>query len=259
MVGIFDTGIGGLSVLFYLRKMGFEEDILYFSDNNHFPYCEKDHKDRKIFALKIATFLQDKGATLISIGCNTISSFAKDIISNKLVIPHLDVISCGICRLEKLSLPRILVLGSEVTCSSKIYSKTLETSNKIFQVNEIPMTKLIYKIEREFNNVKKEYIKQLIDEIRMPDVDIVVLGCTHFSHFKSYFKSTISPRAIIVDPSFELAQSIMKLRSTNQNNTNCDMNNFIFHTGPKHSIVQVIKNRIIGKVYLDKVKLNKWK
>jgi|GEM_PF-3456030 len=260
-IGIFDTGIGGLAVLLHLRNLGFQGKIMYFNDDGRFPYGEKDPEERLGYALEVAQFLQDKASQSISISCNTVVTFAKDAIAKRLNINPFDVISAAINNVKSLEpseAAKILVIGSKVTCSSKIYSSNIlnNDTNTQQQVFEVPFNDLIYTIEDNIDSITHQDIQSVVHQtIHTINPDVLVLACSHYSLVGHYFRS-LYPNINIIDPTFELAKQLLN-HATSKNNGQTQSNaNIIFYTGKDDGILTVLNSKGIDNLITEKVHWN---
>ena len=175
-IGVFDSGIGGLTVLKELLDKYPNNTYYYFGDNINIPYGTKTKYELTILSSKIIDFLILKEVDLIIIACGTISSNIYFDLKQKYNIPIYDIISPTIEYLNNSNYQKIGVLATEMTVKSQIFNQI----NK--EIYQIPCPKLVPLIEDnlDYTDVLAEYLKQL------PKVDTIVLGCTHYPVFEKY-------------------------------------------------------------------------
>ena len=125
-IGLFDSGVGGLTVARAIARRLPKEDILYFGDTAHLPYGEKSPDSIRKFSLEIANHLIKKGAKIIVIACNSASAIAYEFLSENLDVPVFNVIDPIIQELEKYKSQNIGIWGTRATINSNVYQKKTE-------------------------------------------------------------------------------------------------------------------------------------
>lgn len=214
-IGLFDSGIGGISVVNELEKINPNVNIVYLGDNKNFPYGDKTHKELIDIVKKDIEYLLSKNISVLGIACNTATSAIfeeyPDILESVLIFNPISSVTKYIK--ESRDINRVLIIGSKYTITSGIYEKFLKNEKdlKVLQASE---QLLIEHIERS----KKEYIQEEIERIKgyIEDnrVDTLVLGCTHYGHIKDIFKKNI-PDVLVLDPSEIMARDISKVIDLN--------------------------------------------
>lgn len=175
-IGVFDSGIGGLFVLKELINNYPNNTYYYFGDNINIPYGTKSKYELKILSSKIIDFLITKEVDRIIIACGTISSNIYQELKEKYNLPIYDIISPTIEYLNNSDYKTVGILATEMTIKSNIFNKI----NK--EIYQIPCPKLVPLIENnlDYQETLDEYLKKL------PKVDTIVLGCTHYPFFEDY-------------------------------------------------------------------------
>jgi glutamate racemase len=222
-IGIFDSGIGGLTVAKAIRERLPNRSIIYFGDTAHLPYGEKSEAAIISYSKKICDFLINQGCSTIIIACNTASSLAYSALLNYLPssITLINVIDPVVDYIGKKSFKNIGVLATRATIKSEVYSKKILKVNDGITVVE-KATPLFASIIEEgyFNNTISQSVIQeyLSDEILQP-CDSLILGCTHYPLIKdeisSYFQET---KAIIDSPSI-VADKVAQILEKSERNT----------------------------------------
>ncbi|PAF45815.1 glutamate racemase [Helicobacter sp. 11S02629-2] len=181
-VAIFDSGIGGLSVVKSLLDANMFEHIIYYGDTARVPYGSKDKTTIISFSLEALSFLEGFEPDLIIVACNTVSACAIPFMQENTKIPVIGVIQSGMKAIVSKHLPKtsnILVIGTQTTINSKVYQEGLQSLGfKNVQALEtglfVPLVEAgIYEgelIKAAFNHYFKD----------IKDIDALVLGCTHF-------------------------------------------------------------------------------
>lgn len=202
-IGIFDSGMGGLTVVKEVFKLLPQEAIIYFADTAHLPYGERGLSEVKGFALNIMQYLVKEKVKLIIMGCNISSAIAVGEARKRFEIPIIGLIEAGVEEaLAKTKNNRLGLIATSGTIKSKVYQKKVREANpeaKIF-VRACPLfVPLIEegKVDtKETIDVAKKYLKPLI----MAKVDTLILGCTHYPFLEKVIQSILGKGVKIVDP-----------------------------------------------------------
>ena len=176
---MFDSGIGGLTVLKKLIEKYPNNEYIYYGDTKNIPYGDKSIEELKILSTNIIDFLLEKQVDMIVIACGTISSNLSNYLKEKYNIKIIDIISPVINYLNNSNYKKIGVIATKATINSRIFSKNL---NK--EVNEVACPKFVPLIES--NNIIE--LKSCFDMYlnNLKDSDLIVLGCTHYPLIKNY-------------------------------------------------------------------------
>ena len=186
-IGIFDSGLGGLTVLKKIQSLLPNEDYIYFGDTAHLPYGSKSNDCIIEYSEKIVNFLINKNVKAIIIACNSASSAAKDKIQNEYNIPIFEVISPAVEEATKATKSNSIgVIGTEITINSRVYSKKILATNENFHVMEIACPLLVPIIEEglEDSRILDEITKLYLAPIINSKIDTLILGCTHYPIIK---------------------------------------------------------------------------
>ena len=202
-IGIFDSGLGGLTVVKQFKKIFPKENIVYLGDTLRFPYGTRSKEIIIRFSLEDAGFLVGKGVKCIVIACNTASSVSLNILRKKFEIPIFGVIKpASLDAVAKTKNKKIGVIGTKATIDSAAYKKAiLKIDNKImvFQNEASLLVSLVENGELKGKTLKltlEKYLKPLLKK----NIDTLVLGCTHFPIIKQSIKKVIGDNINLVDP-----------------------------------------------------------
>lgn len=215
-IGIFDSGIGGLSILRYLgsilddkQNKSNNKDIIYVADTGRFPYGTKSPQEIFTYSEQIIKWLEQKNVELIIFGCNT----ANAIISNRLKeitkLPVLDLID-PVAKYVSTSRRNVGVIATAATVNSRAYSKTIKLYSPDLHVSEIAAAELVNIIEKGNINSKEtnELLSNYAQQFSSAGVGSIILGCTHFSFIKDYLSPLVQNEVQILDPA-ELIVSLI--------------------------------------------------
>lgn len=201
-IGIIDSGLGGLSVLRYLTDYLPEENYIFYGDTLHMPYGEKTKAEIETFAMQDIAFLQRFDIKALSIACNTIDSNAQSVLNKEYAFPIYGIIqpTC-IEAVKQTKTNHIAVLATQATTDSQIYPKTIKEINPDIKVDSIACPKLVPLIEtghfEKEDPLVQEALQEYLETILPSDVDVVVLGCTHYPWMNKAIKSFVGDRKIV--------------------------------------------------------------
>jgi len=221
-IGVFDSGVGGLTVLHALTDLLPNESVLYLGDTARVPYGTKSAAVVEAYAIRCAGFLVNQGAKAIVIACNTASAVAVDSIRQKFNIPVVGVIGPGAdvaCAYTQNG--RIGVMGTQGTIQSGAYQAAIERNRPGSAVIGQPCPLLVPLAEEDLVEhtaarlLAEDYLKPLLEA----DIDTLVLGCTHYPLFKDLLGELAGPKIRIIDSATAVADAVKnELNAHNLNN-----------------------------------------
>ena len=183
-IGIFDSGIGGLTVTNILKEKLPKESIIYFGDTEHLPYGEKSYEAIQYFSKKITEFLKKKHCKVIIIACNSASSVAFDIVQKEAEnIPVFNVIDPVVNEVTKnYAYCNIGVIGTKATIQSGVYTKKIREICTSVKVSEMATPLLVPMIEEGFVNgdISHKIIENYLSNKMLSNIDSLILACTHY-------------------------------------------------------------------------------
>ena len=182
-IGIFDSGLGGLTVLKSLLKILPNESFIYFGDTAHVPYGSKSTKTVTKYAQNIMDFFIQNEIKAVVIACNTVSAVAFNHLKNIYNIPIFDVVSPSVeFALNNSKNKNIGIVGTLSTTESKSYTKLFNKLDKEFTVNEVPCPLFVPIIEEGWSNtnIANDIAKIYLNEFNTLNIDFLILGCTHY-------------------------------------------------------------------------------
>ncbi|HEY0895289.1 MAG TPA: glutamate racemase [Sphingobacteriaceae bacterium] len=214
-VGIFDSGIGGLTVAGSIHQLLPGEQLIYFGDTAHLPYGDKSPEAIKYYSLKIARLLLEKKCKLIVIACNTASSYAYDDVVQFLGehVPIVNVIDPVVERVvTRDAYRKIGVIGTKATIRSNIYPEKLKASNPALQVASLATPLLAPMIEEGFfnNNISSTLIHSYLSSGKLKGIDSLILACTHYPLIKEEVDAFYGGKVDIVNTADIVAEYVRK-------------------------------------------------
>lgn len=201
-VGIFDSGIGGLTVLRNLRTVAPQCNFLYVADHAFCPYGTKPMSQIFVRAKAICNFFVQQGASAIVVACNTASLFALQL-RKMFAVPIFDVISCTCAHVAKLNCSKVLLLATKATVQSGRYRQLLSAFGK--QTIAYPCGKLVTLAEKGTARPTQVAVEHCLHHALGAQADLLLLGCTHFPLFQREI-SNCFPQMPIVSCSNCVAQ-----------------------------------------------------
>ena len=213
-IGVFDSGVGGLTVVKELIRQLPDEDIVYFGDIARVPYGIKSKETIIRFSIESILFLLKKGVKLICVACNTVSSVALPVISNHFKVPIVGVIIPGVREaVYATQNKRIGVIGTRGTIRSKTYEneiKQIDPKAKVVAVScplFVPFVEEGWTEGEVVSAVARKYLKPLKDA----GVDTVILGCTHYPILKPVIKKVMGEDVTLIDSAKQVAMEVKKV------------------------------------------------
>lgn len=201
-IGIFDSGVGGLTVFKEIRKRFPFEDIIYFGDTARVPYGPKSRNTVIEYSIQNARFLIQQGAKIIVVACNTSSATALTQLQNLLPVPVLGVIEPGaLSAINTSTNKHIGVIGTEGTIRSQAYSSAISKLDESCSVFSKPCPLFVSLVEEgwEDHEVTQLTIREYLTSLLQNDIDTLVLGCTHYPILKSSIQKFVGDKITLVD------------------------------------------------------------
>jgi glutamate racemase len=217
-IGVFDSGIGGLTVVKHLRDLLPCEDIVYFGDTARVPYGTKSEDVTKRFAFENSHFLLEHDVKIIVVACNTVASTAIHLLEKHLEIPVIGVIQPGAEACVKQTYKKkVGVIGTPATIRSESYSrKILKLDHKIKVIDQacplfVPLVEEGFFEDKAAYLIAKRYLNKFIAE----DIDTLILGCTHYPMLRKTIQRVLGDNVAMVDSGRETAKFVKQYLKEN--------------------------------------------
>ncbi len=214
-IGVFDSGVGGLTVTKEIMTQLPDENIIYFGDTARVPYGSKSKDTIIKYSKQIIRFLKTKEVKAIVIACNTASAFALDEIKSELDIPILGVVQPGALVAAGTSKNgKIGIIGTEGTIGSKIYSHFIEELNSNIKVIGKACPLFVPLVEEGFfldDPITKEIASRYLFELKSENIDTLILGCTHYPLIRETIQNVMGDGVTLVNPAYETARELKEL------------------------------------------------
>ena len=212
-IGIFDSGIGGLTVARAVKNLVPNENIIYFGDTAHLPYGDKSAAAIQSYTVKICDLLIKQQCKVILIACNSASSaayqLAKEYVGSKAKV--INVIDPVIAYLgDKFENKTIGLIGTKRTVRSNVYQKKLDKLNKNIQLRSLATPLLAPMIEEGYfdNNISEHIIHSYLSDPILSGIEALVLGCTHYPLIKVQINNFYQSNIEVIDSSHIVASAL---------------------------------------------------
>lgn len=207
-IGIFDSGLGGVTVVNDILQKYSNIDIIYFADTKRLPYGDKSNDEIINYSKQIVEFLISKDVDLIIIACNTATSVALDILKREYDINILGVIDATVKKILEKVKEKVIILATNATVNSNKYYNNIKLKNKNIDIIQIPTPLYVPLIEKgvlvgeELLNITNNYLKDHLNKKCN-----LVFACTHYNLLNDFFKENYANFEII-DSSIELSNDL---------------------------------------------------
>lgn len=215
-IGVFDSGVGGLTVVREIMRNLPNERIVYFGDTARVPYGSKSPETIIRFSKQISRFLQSQNVKAIVIACNTASALALDAVEAELNIPIIGVIRPGAYMAAHATQnKRVGIIGTESTIRSRMYDRLIQEQDPEIVVFGKACPLFVPLVEEGWlkDSVTEEVAKRYLSELLRKDIDTLVLGCTHYPLIRSLIGKIAGEQVTLVNPAYETAQELHRLLS----------------------------------------------
>jgi len=213
-VGVFDSGVGGLTVAREIMRQSPNEHIVYFGDTARVPYGSKSKETVTRYSEQIIRFLRLQDIKAIVIACNTASAYALDTVSAEFDIPIIGVIEPGArVAVDATQNGRIGVIGTEGTISSQMYSSFIHRLNPDIEVTGKACPLFVPLVEEGWTKdyITKDVAKRYLASLQNTGIDTLILGCTHYPLLRAMVKEIMGDSVTLVNPAYETALDLKRL------------------------------------------------
>lgn len=213
-IGVFDSGVGGLTVAREIMRQMPDERIIYFGDTARVPYGSKSRTTVVRYTRQIIHFLMTQRVKAIVIACNTATAFALDEVERDFEIPIIGVVNAGArTAVEATKNGKIGIIGTEGTIKSGVYTKVMKTMSRDIEVTGKPCPLLVPLVEEGLlhDSVTDEIASRYLSELKGRYIDTLVLGCTHYPLLRGTIGRLMGSDVTLVNPAYETALELRQL------------------------------------------------
>jgi len=260
-IGVFDSGVGGLTVVRALMERLPFENIIYFGDTARVPYGVKSVETICRFAGEITEFLLRNGVKILIVACNTMAAVAIDVISNLSSVPVLNVIEAGASAAVSVTGRKYVgVIGTPATINSNAYAKAIHRLDPAVRIYSQACALFVPLVEEGWLDhpvtrlVAMEYLKP----VTCREIDTLVLGCTHYPLLKPLLQEVVGSQIVLVDSAEAMAeQTARTLEQMNLRNPQRTGPEYRFYVSDLPLRFQSIGERFLGRALPD-VRVIRW-
>jgi glutamate racemase len=217
-IGVFDSGIGGLTVLKEIRHHLPDENLIYFGDEARFPYGIKSAETVTRFSHEIADYLIGQDIKMLVVACNTATACALGSLRDRLPIPVIGVLMPGAYAAARATVTgRVGVIGTEGTVSSGVYAKLIRNIRPDTEVfaRACPLFVPLVEEGRLSGEITRLAAEEYLAPLKEEHIDTLVLGCTHYPLLKAVIGQVMGPSVVLVDSAHETAQEVKRVLAKN--------------------------------------------
>lgn len=210
-IGVFDSGIGGLTVVKRIISILPTENIVYFGDTARVPYGSKSNDTVIDYSIQAANFLINKNVKVIVVACNTASAVALSELRKRFNVPVIGMIEPGAkLALSETKTGRIGVIGTSTTVNKHAYAEEIKKLNPDVEVFEEACPLFVPLAEEGWIDHKATYLiaEEYLKELKKKDIDILVLGCTHYPILSKVLQKVIGPEIKLIDSGIAAARVV---------------------------------------------------
>jgi glutamate racemase len=212
-IGIFDSGIGGLTVAHAVKSLLPQESMIYFGDTAHLPYGDKSTAAIQAYSIKIVDVLLKAGCKLILIACNSASAAAYELVREyvgskakvfNVIDPVVDYVR------ESFPSKTIGLIGTKQTVNSNVYKKKIDALKEEVNLKSLATPLLVPMIEEGFfnNQISEQIIEQYLTHEQLQQIDALILGCTHYPLIKNQITRYYNGKVTVLDSAEIVARSL---------------------------------------------------
>ena len=225
-IGVFDSGVGGLTVAREIMRQIPNERIVYFGDTARVPYGSKSKDNIIKFSRQIIRFLQTENVKAIVIACNTASALALDEMQQEFDLPILGVVKPGAkVAVETTANKRIGLIGTEANIRSGVYTRYIKSLDDEAKVFEKPCPLFVPLVEEGWlhDDITLQVASRYLEELKEKDIDTLIMGCTHYPLIRSTIRKVMGDKVNLVNPAYETAIELKNLLERDNLANKCDV------------------------------------
>ena len=210
-IGIFDSGVGGLTVLRAIRARLPALPLVYLGDTARVPYGSRSPETVRRYAVEGGRFLLERQVQMVVVACNTVSAVALDALCDALPVPVIGVVEPGAeAAVAATRSGRIGIIGTETTIASRAYEEAIRNRLPAARTLARPCPLLVPLAEQGWtdNDVARAALAHYLEDLRREEIDTLVLGCTHYPLFKPLLADLLGPGVRLVDSAEATATAV---------------------------------------------------
>lgn len=252
-IGVFDSGLGGLSAVKEFSHVLPNEKIIYFGDTGRVPYGNRSRETIKKYAFQDAEFLLKNNVKMIVAACGTVSSVAGKELEEKLPVPYTCVVNpTAFAAAEKTKNGKIGIIGTAATINSHSYKLRLQKLNPDFEVFEQACPLFVPLVENGFidrnDKITRLVIERYLTQLKQNGIDTLILGCTHYPLLRGAVSDFMGEGVTLVDSGYETAVYAAKvLKEQNLLNSDQTVKNTEFYVSDTPDGFESVAGLFLGR------------
>lgn len=255
-IGIFDSGVGGLTVFEEIRKELPNENVIYLGDTKNFPYGNKTKEEIIEFAIKNTEMLINIGAKIIVIACGTATSQAIDVLKQKFSIPIIGIIKPTVEYIKEQNYKNVGVIATEGTIRSGAWEQKLK--EKIPDINVInkacPMLATIAEEGKAKSEEGRRVIKEYMKPFKDKKIDKIILGCTHYPIYEEIIREELGYSVELINTGVTVSNYLKSyLYKNGLENNEPKKQEEIYLTKPEDEFKEIAKNIMGVNIKISKI------
>lgn len=254
-IGIFDSGVGGLTVVKETIKRLPNENIIYLGDTARLPYGTKSKNTVIKYAESNTKFLLSKGVKLLVVACNTASAHSINKLKKNYKIPIIGVIEPGANKaIQSTKNGTVGIIATPSTIRSRAYEKAIKKIDPKIKTYSKACPLFVPLVEEGWQNgvIAQDVAKKYLGEFNKKKIDVLILGCTHYPLLKNTIKKTLGDKIRLIDSAEETARDIAKIMRSN--NSNKDVGKKEFYLTDNSENFLNIASKFLGRK-INKIKV----
>lgn len=258
-IGVFDSGVGGLTVVKELIRHLPSEDIIYFGDTARVPYGIKSRETVIRFSIENILFLLKYDVKLICVACNTVSSFALPVIKHHFRVPIVGVITPGVREaVYATHNKRIGIIGTSGTIKSRSYENEIKQLDPSVKITAVPCPLFVPFAEEGWlkGKVISEVAKAYLKPLKNAGCDTIILGCTHYPLLKPVIRKVMGEKVRLIDSAKQVAIEVKKILSSEGLRNAKQKSRHKFYVSDNPEWFSSLANRFLGRVVKDVSKVS---
>jgi glutamate racemase len=213
-IGVFDSGIGGLTVIRSLSQRLPHENIIYFGDTARVPYGPKSPQVVRAYAEQDVNFLLSRDIKIVVIACNTVSAVALDVVQKNAKMPVIGVIVPGAqAAVRATAKKRIGIIGTIATVNSGAYTHAIRQIDEEIKVHARPCPLFVPLAEEGWTDhqVTQMVAREYLFPFKQEKIDTLILGCTHYPVLRAAIQAAVDPRVTLIDSGEAAAEEVERV------------------------------------------------
>lgn len=213
-IGVFDSGVGGLTVAREIMRNLPMEKIVYFGDTARVPYGSKSKETIIRYSRQIVRFLQSQGVKAIVVACNTASALALDVLEKEIDIPIIGVVGPGAkVAARETTGKKVGVIATEATIRSHLYRHLIQQIDPEISVVGKPCPLFVPLVEEGWRKdpITEMVARRYLQELQEQDIDTLILGCTHYPLLRGLIAKVMGEQVRLVNPAYETSLALKQL------------------------------------------------